>query len=58
MIAAPACLCGSCVPQEDRSRFVESFKKQFVAQEIESLQKRTAAGANGAPQAECLVRRG
>jgi hypothetical protein len=41
--------------QEDRSRFAESFKKQFAAQEVESLRQRTS-GSNGRPQlSACLV---
>lgn len=42
--------------EDERSRFVESFKKQFAAQEMDSLQRRTTRGINGtAPQTECLV---
>uniref|UniRef100_A0A383V7Z5 N-acetyltransferase domain-containing protein n=1 Tax=Tetradesmus obliquus TaxID=3088 RepID=A0A383V7Z5_TETOB len=40
---------------EDRSRFADSFKKQFAAQEVESLRSRTS-GSNGRPQmSACLV---
>ncbi|KAF6264824.1 hypothetical protein COO60DRAFT_1482715 [Scenedesmus sp. NREL 46B-D3] len=40
---------------EDRSRFADSFKKQFAAQEVESLRQRTSA-SSGRPQlSACLV---
>ncbi|KAI8472700.1 MAG: acyl-CoA N-acyltransferase [Monoraphidium minutum] len=40
---------------DDRSRFAESFKRQFVAQEVDSLLQRTAPRAARAPQCDCLV---
>ena len=40
---------------DDRSRFAESFKRQFAAQEVESLQHRTAPRGGRAPQCDCLV---
>mmetsp|Transcript_10438 Transcript_10438/g.22411 ORF Transcript_10438/g.22411 Transcript_10438/m.22411 type:complete len:279 (-) Transcript_10438:1086-1922(-) len=42
--------------EEDRSRFVETFKRQFAAQEVESLLQRTTPqpGQTAAP-CECLV---
>lgn len=40
---------------DERSRFAESFKKQFAAQEAESLQHRTAPRNGRAPQCDCLV---
>mmetsp|Transcript_26516 Transcript_26516/g.71692 ORF Transcript_26516/g.71692 Transcript_26516/m.71692 type:complete len:242 (+) Transcript_26516:76-801(+) len=42
--------------ENDRSRFVESFKKKFVVQEIESLKERTVAGPFG-QLCECLLAR-
>ncbi|KAF5836974.1 acyl-CoA N-acyltransferase [Dunaliella salina] len=42
--------------ENDRSRFVESFKKKFVAQEMESLKERTVAGPYG-QLCECLLAR-
>jgi len=42
--------------EDDRSRFVETFKRQFVAQEVESLQQRTTPQKPGkAPPCECMV---
>jgi hypothetical protein len=43
--------------QNQHSRFVETFKRQFAAQEVESLQQRTspASTQTGRPQCECLV---
>jgi hypothetical protein len=46
------------VSQEERSRFVGSFKKKFAAQEVESLEERTRALPSGAPLCECLVSAG
>jgi ribosomal protein S18 acetylase RimI-like enzyme len=41
---------------DDRSRFAESFKRQFASQEVDSLQHRTAPrGPGRAPQCDCLV---
>lgn len=42
--------------EDDRSRFAQSFKRQFANQEIESLQQRTRGQNGKAPQCECLVR--
>jgi ribosomal protein S18 acetylase RimI-like enzyme len=40
---------------DDRSRFAESFKRQFASQEADSLQHRTAPRGGRAPQCDCLV---
>lgn len=40
----------------DRSRFVQSYKRQFADQEVASLKERTARGvSSGAPACDCLV---
>ena len=51
-----AVLCRAA--QHDRSRFAASFKKQFAAQEEESLRQRTAPTTNAQrPQlCDCMVR--
>jgi len=40
---------------DDRSRFAESFKRQFASQEVDSLQHRTAPRGGRAQQCDCLV---
>jgi ribosomal protein S18 acetylase RimI-like enzyme len=40
---------------EDRSRFAESFKRQFASQEVDSLQHRTQRRGGRAQQCDCLV---
>ncbi|GBF95797.1 hypothetical protein Rsub_08233 [Raphidocelis subcapitata] len=40
---------------DDRSRFAESFKRQFASQEVDSLQQRTAPRGGRAQQCDCLV---
>ncbi|GFH30240.1 N-acetyltransferase domain-containing protein [Haematococcus lacustris] len=43
--------------EDDRSRFVSTFKRQFIAQEIESLQQRTQPSqlSAGCQTTDCLV---
>ncbi|KAL6752798.1 acyl-CoA N-acyltransferase [Haematococcus lacustris] len=43
--------------EDDRSRFVSTFKRQFIAQEIESLQQRTQPSqlSTGCQTTDCLV---
>lgn len=41
--------------QDERSRFVDSFKRQFVDQESASLALRTAPTPAGPPLCDCLV---
>ena len=51
-----ACLANPLHHQDDNSRFVESFKKKFVGQEVEALNQRLAPLLNvGVPVCECLV---
>lgn len=40
---------------DDRSRFAESFKRQFASQEVDSLQHRTVPRNGRAQQCDCLV---
>mmetsp|Transcript_22370 Transcript_22370/g.62020 ORF Transcript_22370/g.62020 Transcript_22370/m.62020 type:complete len:314 (+) Transcript_22370:393-1334(+) len=37
------------------SRYVETFKKQFMQQELQSLKSRVTAGASGFPECMCFV---
>lgn len=41
--------------EDDRSRYVESFKSKFARQEMESLKQRTTPRYSGRPLSQCLV---
>ncbi|KAF8065765.1 mshD [Scenedesmus sp. PABB004] len=54
-LAAVARLRAEAYHADDHSRFAASFKRQFAAQEVESLRQRTAGGAGRPQLCDCLV---